>query len=185
MRQRPAPGAGIGMVVEVQPHPERVVGRQQDAQPVVLAEREEVVPELHHVGHEGAGRTLEIAVAHLRVFHHQAQHGDAVTLQHGEVSVDGRDIAAAKQRVELDPADRVVLADRVPVGAPVLDEIGRAFGDPDPGQRCGAGRAQRTRCGRDCLCYLFAPRHRNMVRWAGTIPSEGSAPLVSRRETSR
>ena len=148
VRQGPPLRARIGMMAEVQPHPERVVGRQQDAELVLLAEREQVVPELHHVGRVAAGRVFQVPVADLGIFHHQPQHGHAVGLEHGEVPVDGRDVAPSEQGIELDPADRVVLADRVPIGPALLDEIGRPRGHADPGQGRSAGRTQGRGCRR-------------------------------------
>ena len=88
----------IGMVPPPDPHEEGVVGRQQHAQPDLLEQFEQVIPELHHVRHEAAHRPLEIAVIALAVFQHQPNAGDAMVTQPDQVALDGAAIAAAEQR---------------------------------------------------------------------------------------
>ena len=140
-----AVAAGVGMMLPVKPTPERVEGRQQDAQADPLAEREEIVPERDHVGHEAADRLLEIAVAHLRVLQHQPQAGDAAVLEVAEIGLDRRPVALAVQSLEVDPADAVVLPDRRPGLAALGDEIGGVFRHADPGHRRDRGPAEAQR----------------------------------------
>ena len=121
---------------------------EQDAQPGRLGQREQVVPQLDHRRHDGPGRLLEEELARLRVFQHQPQHRDAVAPQPVQVVAHGGQVAPADQPAQLVPADGVVLADRVPVGATLLDEIGRARGHADPGHARGGVRPQGARCRR-------------------------------------
>jgi hypothetical protein len=73
-------------------------------------------------------------VPHLRVFDHQAKAGDAVIDKMLQVALDTRHVAAAEQAGELDPADRVVLADRGPGRAALVDEVWRVRCHADPRQ---------------------------------------------------
>jgi hypothetical protein len=116
--------------VEFEPGPIRIERGNKDPEAVFLAERKQVVPELHHIGRVGADRPLEVAVPFLRVFEHEAQASDAVIGKPPHVAFDSRDIAAAKKPVEIGPADRIVLADRRPRFAVLRGKIRPAHFDP-------------------------------------------------------
>jgi hypothetical protein len=73
-------------------------------------------------------------VSNLGIFQHQPQAGHAVVGKPFEVSLHLRQVATAEQAFELDPADRVVLADRRPGLAGLGDEIGRARRNLNPWQ---------------------------------------------------
>jgi hypothetical protein len=85
-------------------------------------------------------------VPDLRIFQHQAQAGDAVALQPAQVPLDRREVAAAEQALELDPADRVILPDRSP-GRPVFGEeirvAGRVRTQAGPGRCDGVTALER------------------------------------------
>ena len=132
--QRTAVRDRVRVVAEMEPHPEGVEGREQDAQAVRFAQGEEVVPEPDHVGCERSGGPLDVAMPNLRVFQHQAEAGDALGSQPGQMGVDRRHVAAAEQGIEFHPGDRVVLPDRGP-GLPRLGpEVGRRGCDLNPWQ---------------------------------------------------
>jgi hypothetical protein len=122
------------MVPPARPHEERVVGREQHVQPDPLDQREHIVPEPDHVGHETPGRTLDIAMLAMAIFEHQPDTGDAVIAQPEQMPLDRRDIAPAEQRREFGPRHRIVMPDRRPRGAVLGDEIGQAGPDLDAGR---------------------------------------------------
>ena len=75
-----------------------------------LAERDQVVDRLDGDRVELAGATLQVeAVAD--VFEHDAERRHAVRLEPGEVPIDGRQVAAVEQALQLGPGQGVVLAD--------------------------------------------------------------------------
>ena len=143
--ERAAVFAVVGVVLEVEPHPEGVKRREEEADAVLFAQGEEVVPELDDVARPFAGLGLEVAMTDLRVFEHEAHDGDAVVGEELEVALDGGDVLAAKEWVELAPADGVVLTDGVPGLAVFGLEVRVAGngGDPRHGrtrERCSGGR---------------------------------------------
>ncbi len=146
MGEGPALLGVVGVVLEFDPHPEGVEGREQDAETVLLTQGEEVVPELDDIARPLAGARLKVAAANLGVLEHQAEDGDAMGLQFGQVGLDGGDVLAAEERVELDPADGVVLADGMPGLAVFGLEVRDARDDLDPGKGCSGKGLER--CGR-------------------------------------
>src|SRR4051794_35980691 len=72
-RARPSVGAIVRMAAPSAPHPKRVEGRKQKAKPVMLAKPNQVVPELHHRGLEGAAWLLQVSMLALAIFQHHAQ----------------------------------------------------------------------------------------------------------------
>ena len=132
-RAGPAIRAVVGMMPPVEVHPERVEGREQEPQPVPVAEVEQVVPKLDHRGHHAANWLFQIAMADLRILHHHAKTGDAAFGEPGEVAVHGAQVLAAEKALKLGPGDGVVLANGMPAPAVFGDEIGRAGGHLDPG----------------------------------------------------
>src|SRR5918994_59324 len=99
--KRPTIPAVVGMMLPVQPSPERVKGCEKDAQANLLAEPKEIIPKLHHAWHKGANRPLDVAVPHLSVFQHQSQACDAVLFQGLEIYLDGRQVPPAKEAIQL------------------------------------------------------------------------------------
>jgi hypothetical protein len=73
--------AVVGVMLPVQPGPERVERCEEDAQADALAESKKIIPELHHSGHKGADGSLDVAVPHLSVLQHQSQACDPMLLQ--------------------------------------------------------------------------------------------------------
>jgi len=132
--ERAAAGAVVGMVVEFEPHPEGVEWGEEDAEAVLFGEGEEVVPVTDHVGRPAAGGGFEVAVTDLGVLEHEAHAGDAVGGEVREVALDGGDVFAAEEGVELAPADGVVLADGVPGLAVFGLEVGDVGDGGDPGE---------------------------------------------------
>jgi hypothetical protein len=140
-----AVGTVVGMMAPVQPGPVGVEGREQDAQPEPLADREEVVPQLHHPRHEGAERPLEVAVARLRVLHHEPDAGHAAVGEALQVRFRPRQVTPAVEALQRLPADRVVVADGRPGLPRLVDEVRRVRGDADPRQSAGLATWRRRR----------------------------------------
>jgi hypothetical protein len=122
------------MMLPVQPSPECVKGCEKDAQADLLAKSKEIIPKLHHAWHKGADRPLDIAVPHLSVLQHQSQACDTMCFKVMQVCLDGWEVPPAKESIQLDPANCVVLTDRGPGLARFCDEVWCTGSSFDPGQ---------------------------------------------------
>ena len=115
------------------PEEEGVERREQHAHAHALAQREEIVPQPHHRGHEATSGPFDVAMLLLPVLEHQAKHGHAAVAQPVQMIVDASQVAATEQPRELRPGDRLVGADRSPRLARLELEVGRV-GAHHPGQ---------------------------------------------------
>jgi hypothetical protein len=122
------------MVLPVEPHPEGVERGQQEAHTHPLAKRDQVVPVGNHVRDPAADGLFDVAVPLLGVLQHDADHGHAVVEHPAELGLHAGHVLAAVQPVDLEPADRVVVADGREGRAGLVDEIGRVRRDLNPRQ---------------------------------------------------
>ena len=111
------------MMGPVYPRPERVYGREQNAQANAFAHRKQIVPELDHWRDEAASGLLKVAMPDLRIFEHQPKAGDAVGSEMFEVLLDRVQIAAAEQSRKLRPTNCIIVPKWCPRRTAPIDKV--------------------------------------------------------------